>query len=186
MALCGPCRYLHSPANHFHDLAVGLSGGASGVDNGDPLRFALGNGSIGLVGSGKECAILFLEAILVGVGLAVFRSCVTIAAAGALDAYGDVGVHQDGEIGMEDSAENLVKFEYRLAAELASTSLIGFGRVGEAVAKNDLAFGQCRFDDFMDMLGASGEHKGEFGMRGERSGACIEKKLANFLGGGRA
>ncbi len=186
MALCGPCRYLHSPANYFHDLAVGFSGGASGVDDGDPLRFAFGDCTIGLMDPGEEGAVLFLEAIFVCVGLAVFRGRVTVAAASALDAYGDVGVHQYGEIGMQVSAENLMKLEYWMAAQLASAALISFGRVGEAVAQNDLAFGQRRFDDFVDMLRASGEHEREFGMRGQRPGAGIEKKLANFLGGGRA
>lgn len=144
-----------------------MFGGASGVDDGDPLRLAFGDCKIGLVDPGEEGAVLFFETVLVGVDLSVFGRCVTVATAGALDAYGAVGIHQDGEVGMQVSAENLMKLKDRLAAELASTSLISFSRVGEAVAQNDLAFGQRRLDDFVDMLGASGEHEGEFGMRGQ-------------------
>src|SRR5579863_9371048 len=101
IALGGFCRQLESAANYFHDLAVGLLGSASGVDDGDSLRFAIGDCAIGLMDSGEEGAVLLFEAILVGVGLAVFWGRVTVAAAGALDAYGNVGVHHDCKVGMQ-------------------------------------------------------------------------------------
>ena len=70
-----------------------------------------------------------------------------------------------------------------MAAQLAATSLVGFGRVGEAVAEHDAAFRQRRLNDFRYVLGARGEHQGQLRQRRKTGGRRIQQKPADFFSG---
>src|SRR6202011_4846256 len=111
-----------------------------------------------------ELVGLALEAVLVGsVGVDVPG----VAAAGAVEGGVDGGEEQQGEVGLECSADGVVEGENLLAAELAASALVGLGGVGETIAEDDVAGGQCGLDDLGDGLGTVGEHQGELGDGGD-------------------
>jgi hypothetical protein len=105
----------------------------------------------------------------------------SVTAPRTLDTGVDVGIHEDSEFGLKIAAQDAVKFEHRLATQLPAAALVSLGRVREAVAKYDLAFGQRGLNYFLDVLGARGEHQREFGQRGQIRSASVEKYMSNLL-----
>ncbi len=109
----------------------------------------------------EEGAAFLLEAVFVMLGILTVacRASRLVAAAGAFDAQRYLGVHQDGELGLEIAAQNTVQGQHRLAAQFAAPALVGLGGIGEAIAEQDAAVGQGGLDHFLDVLGAGGEHE---------------------------
>jgi hypothetical protein len=66
---------------------------------------------------------------------------------------------------------------------LAAASLVGFGRIGEAIAEDDFAGVEGGLDDFGDGLGAVGEHEGHFCHGREAGGAGVEDEGADAVAG---
>src|SRR5579862_1761623 len=171
-----------------HDVknfGVSLRWGAAGVDHGHAVGIALGDGEVSVTHAGEKGAALLLEAVFVFLGAAILRRSL-VAAAGAFDAGGDVGVHEDGEIGLQVVAQDAVEFEHGFTSELAAGSLIGLSGIGEAVAEYDFALRHRGCDDFVDVLGARGEHQRHLGHRSEACSGRVENDVADFLSGGRA
>lgn len=148
--------------HYFQDFRMRLGRRTAGIDDGDALRLAAGDGEVAVADASEEGAAFLFEAVLVFVAVGVLCGFL-VAAAGALDAFCYVGVHQDGEVGLELAAQDAVKVEDGVAAEFAAGALIGFGGVGEAVAENDFALREGGLNDFADVLGARGEHEGHLG-----------------------
>ena len=102
-----------------------------------------------------------------------------VAAAGAGERGFERRQQQQGEVGLQVVADGGVHGEDALAAELAAGALVGLGGVGEAVAEDDGAGGECGLDDLGDGLGAVGEHERHFGERGDGAergfGARVEQ-----------
>src|SRR5581483_4783479 len=85
----------------FHYFGVRLADGASCVHSDHATRFPLGDGMISVPDPGKESAVLLLEPVLVA---AMVRGSRSVSPAGALNAVSDIGVHQDGQVGLQTAA----------------------------------------------------------------------------------
>jgi len=168
--------------HHFQDLCMCLRRRAAGVDDCDSAWFAARNGEVAVADASEEGAVFLLEPVLV-----FLMFCgLLVAAAGALDASCYVGVHQDGEVGLEVATQDAVKIEDRVATELPAGALVGLGGVGEAVAEHGFALREGGLDHFADVLGARGEHEGHLGHGGQAGGGRVEDDVADLLAGRRA
>ena len=65
----------------------------------------------------------------------------------------------------------------------APMALIGKGRIGESVAQHHMALGQCRQDDFLDVVAPGGKHQQGLG---QRVHGVVQHHLAQFFRQGRA
>ena len=124
------------------------------------MGIAGGDGEVGVADAGVEAVGFAFEAIFVGAGLA---EVLAVAAAGAAEGGGEGREEEQGEVGLEVSAEGAVEVEDRSGAELAAAALVGLRGVGEAIAEDDVAAVEGGLDDLGDGLGAVGEHEGELG-----------------------
>jgi hypothetical protein len=93
----------------------------------------------------------------------------------------DVGIHVDRQVRPNAAAQHGVEAQHRVAAELSSSTLIGFGGIGEAVAQHPLAAGERRFDHLRELLGAGSEHERHLSHGIEALGARVEQHSANAL-----
>jgi len=133
------------------------------------------------VDAGEEVGLLLLEAIFVVAG---GFDVAGVAAAGTGQGGVQIREEKDGQIGLEVVAEQAVKIEDDVGAELASAALVGLGGVSEAVAEDNLGRLEGGGDDLLDGLGAVSEHHGEFGMGGQAGGAGVKKESANVVADG--
>ena len=171
--------------HHFQNLCMGLRRRAARVDHDYALWVAASDGEVAVADPSEEGAALLLEAVFVFVTVGVLCGLL-VAAAGALDARGHVGIHEQGEVGLEVAAQDAVEVEGGFATEFAAGTLVGLGGVGEAVAEDDFALGESGFDDFADVLGAGGEHEGHLGHGREAGGGRVEDDVADLFAGRRA
>src|SRR5579872_2483521 len=108
-------------------LMDGLDGFVPG-DDGDPVRLSGGDFLILVVDAAIERFTLGFEAPLVLSGGTV------IAAAGARERAAEVRKKKDGQVGVETAAKGAVHLEDDFAAQLPASALVGFARIGVAVA----------------------------------------------------
>ena len=133
-----------------------------------------------LMNSLIEGIVFPFEAIFIG---AVGEDMRVVAGAGATEGGRKVGQQQDGEVGLEVSADCLVKSEHTVASKLTASTLVCLRGIRKAVAKYNSAGSQCGKNDLSDGLSAVGKHEGEFSewldgtKRGFRTG--VEKDFAN-------
>ncbi len=87
-------------------------------------------------------------------------------------------IEQQGEIGLQVSVHPLLELLEFGAVQTAPSSLIGIGRIAEAVADHPLAAGQRRFDHFRQMFAARCEHQQGFGFKMHR---LVQQQFPEFL-----
>ncbi len=167
----------------FEDVDGGVAG-----EGEDAVGFPDGDGKVGGMDAGVEVVGFCLKSIFV---CALREEEALVAAAGSCEGDVEGGEEENGEVGLEVVAEGGVQGKDAGGGELASGSLIGLRRVGEAVAEDDGAGGKGGADDLGDRLGAVGEHEGKLGERGDGAdggfGAGVEEEAADaFAEGGRA
>jgi hypothetical protein len=134
------------------------------------MGFACCDGLVGGVDALVEVVTFALEAVFVG---AMFRRVSCVAAAGSMQRCGEIGQKQDGQIRQQVVADCAVQCKDAVAAEFAAGALVGFGRVGVAVAEDDGAGGERGLNDLGDGLGAVGEHEGELSQRCDAAERCF-------------
>jgi len=169
----------------FHDNRVRLGRGASRIDDLHSLRFAGGDGQVGVADASEEGPVFLFKTVFVFLRSFFCADCFVylIAAAGALEAEGYVVVEQDGQVGLQIAAEKLMELKHRLGTEFAATALIRFRRIREAVAENDASFRQRWENHFVNMLRARGEHERHLGEGRKSGGGGVEQKFTNFFAG---
>ena len=79
-----------------------------------------------------------------------------------------------------------MQFKNDRGAQLAAAALVGLGRVGKAVAEDDLPGLQSGLDHLGDGLGAVGEHQRHLGHRRQTRGARVQHQRADAVAGRRA
>ena len=163
---------------------MGFGRRSSRIDQRDSLWFASRNRKIGGADSGEESAALLFEAVLVVLAAAIFGGVGFITATGTLYTCSHVGIHEDGEVRLQAVAQDAMQSQHRLAAQLAASTLIRFGGIGEAVAEHNPAFRQRRLDHFRYVLRARGKHQRQFRHWGEASRGGIQQEPADFLSRG--
>ncbi len=160
--------------------------GATGIYHDYAMGFAPCDRQICLMNPIEECIALFLKAIFVGLVLRSVR-LLTIATPRPLHTCRDVGIHEDGEIRPQAPAYDAVQLENRFDPETASSTLVGFGRIGKAITQHPLSGFECRQNHLGDLLGARGKHQSHLGQRIEAGGAGIQQDGADaFADGGAA
>ena len=164
----------------FGDLFVDLVDGEVAGDEDDAVGFAGGDFAVLLPDAAVEGVLLLLEAVFVLAGLGFVAG---VAAAGAGQAGVEGGQQQESEVGLKIAANQAVQVENYSRTELAAAALVGFGRVGEAVAEDHFSGVESGLDDFGDGLGAVAEHERHFGHGGEAGGAGVEKNFADAVAG---
>ena len=83
--------------------------------------------------------------------------------------------------GCKTAAQNLVEREHRLRAQLASSALIGLGRIRKAIAQHHASFRQRGQNHLVNMLGARREHQRHLRHRRESRGCRMQQHFANSL-----
>ena len=167
----------------FGDLLVDLVDGEVALDEGDALGLARGDFAVLFPDALVEGFLLLLEAVFILAGLG---GDAVIAASGAVQADGERGQQEQGEIGLQVAADQAVHVEDELRAELAAATLVGLGRVRKSIAENDFASGEGGLNHLSDGLGAIGEHQGQLGHGREGGGAGIEQQSADAVARGGA
>ncbi len=159
------------------DLLMNDVDGAVAFDDDDAGGVAGGDLAVFVVDAAVEELVLALEAgfVALGTGGAV------VAAASAVEGLVKIGEKQDGEVGIEPTAQDLVHAQDGFAAELAAAALIGLTGVGEAIAEHDVAAVKRRRDDLGDALGARGEHESQLSHGIEALGFRIEEQGADAI-----
>lgn len=158
---------------------MGLVDGAPGVDLDHAAGFPFRDRQVSILYARKEAAAFLFEAILV-----VMTSLGTpglISPTRSLYAARDVGFHEDRKVRLHPGTDDPVHFEHRFAAQLAPATLVGFGRVGKAIAENNFPVRNRGFDDFLDMLRARGKHQGKLCHRIKSSSGAVEQELADLF-----
>jgi len=74
-----------------------------------------------------------------------------------------------------------VHLQHGLRAQLAASTLVSLGRVGEAIAEHNASFGERGQNDLVNVLGAGSEHEGHFRKRGKSGGGGVEQHFANLF-----
>src|SRR5579863_7311607 len=106
-----------------------------------------------------------------------------IAQAGASHAHRGIGVEQDRQVRLQVAAENAMQFEHGPATQLATTSLVSFGGIGEAIAENNLPAIERGLNHLRNMLSAGGEHQRHFCQRRKTLRGGVEQHPANLFSG---
>lgn len=173
--------YSHEPlGDDFDDLLVNFVDAETALDEHDAAWFATGNLPVFFPDPLEKFALFQLEAVLVFSGLSdgalVTASCAT-------KARMQRRKKQDSEVWPEIAADEAVQREDAFGSELTSAALVSLSGVGEAIAKDDPAGGQCGLDHLGNSLGAISEHQSHFGhwSKGRRSG--VEQQGANAIAG---
>src|SRR5436305_4370736 len=78
-------------------------------------------------------------------------------------------------------AQQLMKMQHSLAAQLAASTLIGLGGSGEAVAQHPLSLSQRGQDLFINVLGAVGKHQRQLSSIRKAGGAGAEQHGAQLV-----
>lgn len=127
--------------------------------------------------------VAFADAVVEGGGFVVesgfFRSSPLIAAPRTFLAGGYVDIDEDGEIGLNVAAGNLVESEDGVGIEAAAAALVTERGIGEAVTEYDGAAVERGTDDLFHILGAAGEVEKELGARGDFAAGGVKKNLAD-------
>ena|ERR1700692_21059 len=76
-----------------------------------------------------------------------------------------------------------MQIQHIFAAQLATISLVGFRRIGEAIAKNNLPVFERRQDHLRDVLRSRSEHESHFCHRRESLSGGVEENATNFFTG---
>lgn len=152
------------------------------VHNCYALRFAACDGEIAVAHAREEGTVFLLESVFILVAATVFRTLL-VAAPGAVDAAGYVGVHENGQVGLQVVAQDAVKLECSGTSQFATRALIGLGGVGEAVAEDGFAFGHGGLDYFPDVLGTGGKHQSHLRQRTQLGGSGVQNEVSDFLSG---
>jgi hypothetical protein len=163
---------------------MGLRCRSARINQHNSLRFPSCNCQIRAADSGEESSALLFEAVLVVLAAAIFGGVGFVAAAGAFYACGHIRVHEDGEVRLQAVAQDAMQSQDWFAAQLAASTLVRFGGVGEAVAEHNPAFRQGGLDHFRDVLGSRGKHQGKFRHGREAGSGGIEQESADFLSHG--
>ena len=129
----------------------------------------------------EESVLFGLKAAFVASG---FGFGCGVAAAGALEGFFDGRNEEDGEVGLEIAAEAGVEVEDDSGAKLTAAALVSLSGVSEAVADDDFAGGECGSDNFLDDLGAIGEHHGQLGQGRHAGGFGVEEQGADLVADG--
>ena len=153
-----------------------------GIDYHDTHSIASRNRFILSLGSLEESIGLFLEAAF----LAARRGQVTrIAPTRPAERDLRWREQQKRQVRPQAAADLRIEPQHRLRAKLASSALVGFGRIRPAIAQQQLARGQRRLHDLGDGLGAVGEHHGQLGARRQRHArAGFEQELPDTIAEG--
>lgn len=151
---------------------MGLVRSTTRIDQVHSLRFPLGNFQICGAHPRKECAVLLLEAAFVA---GAWCGTCLVPAARSFHASAYVRVHQDGEVRLQITAQDTMKIEHDLAAELSPASLISFARICEAVAQNNLA-GRHSWQNYISkMLHPRSKHERQFRFGIQAARARVQK-----------
>src|SRR5712692_9075699 len=121
--------------HNLHDLGMGFCRGAASIDHGDTLRLAGRNRQVSLAHAPEESAVLPLETVFIAFPAAIVSRSGSIAAASPFHAGGDLGVHKNGQVGLQVATKYAVQRQHRFFNETPPTALVSFGGVGEAIAK---------------------------------------------------
>ena len=148
------------------------------------IGFAEGDVAVLLPDAGVELVLLQLKAILILIGLrAGLGLCALVATAGTDEAGLEAGQEKEGEVGLKVAADEAVKGENVVGAELTATTLVGLRGVSKAVAEDDFAAVESGLDDFRDGLGAVGKHEGHFCHGCKAGRARVEDQSADAVAG---
>jgi hypothetical protein len=167
----------------FDDLLVDLVYGEVAFNENDAVGLARGDLAIFLPDATKEGVLLGFKAVFVAAGFG-FHAVVATARAGQRRL--EAGQQQEGEIGLKAAADEAMEVEHNFRAELAAAALVGFCRISEAVADDDLACIEGWLDDFGDGLGAIAKHESHLGHGVEATRAGVEQDFANAITDGGA
>src|SRR5215475_1594747 len=107
----------------------------------------------------KKGAIFALETAFVG-SISIYSRLIT--AASTVHAGSDIGVHEDGQVRLQISAEDAMQFQDRDTAQPASAALVGLAGISKAVAQHDISGCKGRQNDFLNMLSTRCKHQRQF------------------------
>src|ERR1700690_3297320 len=160
---------------------------AAGIDNVHTLRFAVRDGEIRMAYAPKKSPAFLLKAILVsfrgsfraflGTPALVF----SITPPRPVNAESRLVIEQNRQVGLQVAAQDFMQLQHRLRSQLAPSTLIRFGRIGEAVAEHDAPLGEGRQNHFMNVLRAGSEHERHFRKRRKPRRGRMQQYLANFF-----
>ena len=167
----------------FDDLLVDLVDGEVALDEDDAVGLAGGDLAVLFPDAAEEGVLLGFKAVFVAAG---FGFDAVVAAARAGQRRFEAGEKQKGEVGLKSAADEAMEIEHNLRAEFAAAALVGFSRIGEAVADDDLARVEGRLDDFGDGLRAIGKHESHLGHGIEATRTGVEQDFANAIADGGA
>ena len=170
--------------DNFQNPRVSFPSGPACIYYDDPLRLAGSDCQVSASNPDKKGPAFLLKAVLIGFPVSISAGTCVVAAPGAFHAGGNIGLHQNRQIRFQISAQDPVQLQHRPAAEFATTALIGFRRVGEAVAEHHAAFGERGLNDFCNVLRARGEHQSQLSQRGQAGGPSVEQNVSDFFSHG--
>ena len=148
--------------------------GSGGIDQFNPLGFALGEGSVSLGNFLVEAEVQILEP--------VFLSGRAGTAQGAASGLGRIKIQNQGEIGLAVGDGKVVDEFNILHRQTAGIALEHGGRVVKAVSNDPFPSGQGRMDELSDEFRPAGGKKKEFGLRRHRlSDGIVFEKVADHL-----
>lgn len=154
------------------------------IDHLYAVGFAGGDGEVGASNTSEKGPAFLLEAVLVFVRAAAL--VLTIAAAGARHAETDFIVEKDRQVRLQIAAEDFVQEQDGFAAQFSSSTLVGLGRVSEAVAEHDPSLGERGQNHLVNMLSAGGEHESHLSQWSEPGSRRVQQHFADLFAGGGA
>ncbi len=157
---------------------------AASIDYLHAVGFAGGDGEIGAPNASEESPAFLFETVLV-----FFRAAalvLTIAAAGALEAETGFIVEKDRQVGLQVAAKNFVQQQHGFAAQFTSSTLVGLGRVGEAIAEHDASLGECGQNHLVNVLSAGGEHQSHLSEGRKPGSRRMQQHIADLFAAGGA
>src|SRR5216117_2974879 len=97
---------LQFASDYLHDLRVGLIGAPARVHHGDTPQFPGSNRQICVSHTTEEGTTLLLETTFIF--SATSRVAPSIPTTGAFNASGNVGIHEDRELGFQIATQNMM------------------------------------------------------------------------------
>lgn len=170
-----------SSLNYLQDTLVdrfdGGFGRRIGADCDDTQIFPLGDFTILGEGALVECPFFGLEAIFID----TFGLVANVPSSRPGERCIEIGQQEQREVGPKVATDRAVQRQYTFAAEPASAALIGFRRVGKAVAEDDVAGSERRPNDLVDRLRAVGEHERHLGEGSDILRFGVQQKGADLV-----
>src|SRR5208337_4360474 len=167
----------------LHDNRMRFAGRAARVHDMHASRLALRNGQVRVTDASKKGPAFLFKTVLVFVRTLFCPEAfvLSIATTRPLDAESQIIVQQDRKVGLQIAAENFVQLQHRFRSQLAASTLVRLGRIGETVAEHDASFGEHRQNDLVNVLGAGSEHERHFRERRKSRGGGMQQHIANLF-----